>query len=132
MPRCTTSFPRSVEGCLAADPFATADQPAAYAKTRPRGWRDLNETAMHTVRRLGGMTQQQQQQQPAGGYGAGSGAVADARWAQTVTAWVALSRCTRAIVAPIPSAFSDSAAAAAGVPVVGCCSEQRQLLSISK
>ena len=44
-------------------------------------------------------------------------------WAATVTAWLTLARCKRAIVAPVVSRFSDSAAQTAGVPLVGCCSQ---------
>ena len=40
----------------------------------------------------------------------------------TALAWLSLARCTIAIVAPVQSAFSDLAAQAAGVPLVGCCS----------
>ena len=45
----------------------------------------------------------------------------------TIAAWLSLARCRRAIVAPIPSTFSNSAARAAGVPVVGCCTELHKL-----
>ena len=38
-------------------------------------------------------------------------------------AWRALAGCTQAIVAPIHSAFSKSAAQAAGVPLVQCCAQ---------
>jgi len=39
----------------------------------------------------------------------------------TILAWASLARCTKAILSPVPSAFSQSASLAAGVPLVGCC-----------
>ena len=109
--RCArVAFPASIQGCHAGDAvqhealFASADTAVMYgAFSRPAGWTDLNETASisWTAPQLSGDV------------------------GRTVAAWLALARCTRAIVAPIPSAFSDSAAMAAGVPLVGCCQAWR-------
>mmetsp|Transcript_53319 Transcript_53319/g.88552 ORF Transcript_53319/g.88552 Transcript_53319/m.88552 type:complete len:216 (+) Transcript_53319:51-698(+) len=44
------------------------------------------------------------------------------RFDETLLAWWALSRCTRAVVAPIDSSFSYTAAIVGGVPLVRCCS----------
>ena len=98
-------FPRTVDGCQsprAKALFATADTPNLYAHTRRRGWADLNETATQT-------------------WAVKGKAPGDVE--QTVLAWATLARCRRAIVAPVPSAFSDTAALAAGVPLVGCCQQ---------
>ena len=82
--------------------FATSDSPAIYASlTRPRGWTDLNESALHPS-----------------SYGAWPDAMR-----LNLIAWRALAGCTRAIVAPIASAFSKSAAQKAGVPLVQCCAQ---------
>ena len=43
--------------------------------------------------------------------------------ARTVVAFLSLARCTRAIVAPVDSQFSATAALAARVPLAGCCTE---------
>ena len=84
--------------------FATADNVALYSRhTRTLGWKDLGEAAVRTWL-LNSSTER-------------------ATTMATIGAWVALSRCTRAIVAPVPSKFSDSAALAAGVPVLRCCQQ---------
>jgi hypothetical protein len=84
--------------------FATSDDPSLYEKyTREAGWHDLGEQAIRTW--LVNSTNQTPQ------------------IVSTIAAWFALSRCTTAIVAPVRSKFSDSAALVAGVPVVRCCQE---------
>lgn len=94
----------SLEGCgrHRRALFATSDSPAIYASlTRPLGWTDLNESALHPS-----------------SYGAWPDAMR-----LNLIAWRALAGCTRAIVAPIASAFSKSAAQKAGVPLVQCCAQ---------
>lgn len=89
--------------------FATADDPALYTRhTRQLGWRDLGEEATRTwVQRAKRNASTHEQ----------------AATVATVAAWLALTRCKHAIVAPVPSKFSDSAALVGGVPVLRCCQE---------
>lgn len=104
-------FPRwhgRIEGCAhgngTAALFATSDARNIYERTRALGWSDLNESAAQT-------------------------------WAMdgetpllvepTLLAWASLARCRKAIIAPVPSAFSDTAALAANVPLLGCCTALR-------
>jgi hypothetical protein len=101
---CATHPGRVGEGGSTSALFATADDPALYAKhTRPLGWRDLGERAVRTWLL--------------------HNASERASAASTIAAWVGLTRCTRAIVAPVPSKFSDSAALVAGVPLLRCCQQ---------
>jgi hypothetical protein len=87
--------------------FATSDHPPFYrSHTRRLGWSDLDEVASVTWNEGATIPY------PA--------KLADVR--ATALAFVTLSRCRQAIVAPIVSHFSETAAIAAGVPVVGCCS----------
>lgn len=87
--------------------FATADAPHLYRATRPHGWSDLDEEASVT------WNERRTTPYPA--------QLADVP--RTAAAFVALARCTHAIVAPVVSHFSETAAMAAGVPLVGCCDE---------
>jgi hypothetical protein len=109
-------FPLSIEGCPTQGArFSTSDSPLLYAEhTRPRGWFDLGEEATHS------------------GYVGHSASQNNSyhRQALTVAAWFTLARCKRAIVAPVFSKFSDSAADAAGVPVFGCCSILKSRLGV--
>ena len=107
--RCPTqTLAQVVAGCPGTQRFATADAPRLYAQlTRPRGWRDLDEAAS--------VSWNERATTP---YPAQLGDVG-----ATAAAFVSLARCTRAIVAPVASHFSGTAALAAGVPLVGCCSE---------
>ena len=85
--------------------FATSDSPSIYALTRQHGWRDYGE---HAIRTWEGPWL----------------SAAGSRHLLTLTlrSWFALARCAYAIVAPVASSFSLSAAYAANVPVAGCCS----------
>jgi len=97
-------------GCPGEHRFATSDNPAVYRSyTRGLQWSDLDETAS--------VTWNEGRHVP---YPAKLG---DVR--ATAAAFVTLARCQRAIVAPIISHFSETAAIAAGVPLVGCCSMLR-------
>lgn len=93
--------------------FATADSPHLYSTTREIGWHDLGETASVTWNERA-LTPYPVQ-------------LADVR--ATAAAFVALARCRRAIVAPVVSHFSETAALAAGVPIFGCCTEMMAQLS---
>ena len=87
--------------------FATADSPHLYATTRRLGWADLDEQASVTWNERRTID-----------YPAQLGDLA-----RTAAAFVALARCTRAVIAPVVSHFSETASLAAGVPLVGCCEE---------
>lgn len=119
--RCrTVGFPALIRGCSrhvgdavlppAERPmdsmlFASSDSVLMYTSTRQAGWHDLNETAVHAS------------------FGWTRDRLFDLQ--RSIAAWLVLATCTRAIIAPIPSAYSDSAALAAGVPIIGCCQELR-------
>jgi hypothetical protein len=94
-------------GCPGRHRFATSDTPSLYGFTRPLEWSDLNESATIT------WNEAVDADFPA--------PLGDVR--STMLAFVTLSRCRTAIIAPVSSHFSDTAALAAGVPLVGCCSE---------
>ena len=110
--------------------FATADVPGMYAHTRPRGWTDLNEEASMTN---GTSERRMRSERHVRGTKAEADRVvvatdeerelSDDPHVATIAACLGLASCRRAIVAPVPSAFSDSAALAAGVLIVGCCAE---------
>jgi hypothetical protein len=105
-PKSIVTAPASVGGMCAIDSglFATADDAALYSRhTRALGWRDLGETAVRTW--------------------VLTNTSARDSTLSTIAAWVGLTRCTRAIVAPVPSKFSDSAALVAGIPVLRCCQQ---------
>jgi len=102
------AFPAQLRGCpTGLRLYATSDDPAMYSFSRPLGWRDANETATisWTPRARSEVATV-----------LASGPVLD-----TILAWATLARCTKAILSPVPSAFSQSASLAAGVPLVGCC-----------
>ena len=106
--RCASETLAQVISCSGGGRrFATADSPHLYASTRAAGWADLDETAS--------VTWNERAITP---YPVQLGNVAE-----TAAAFVTLARCTRAIVAPVASHFSDTAALAARVPVYGCCSK---------
>jgi len=101
-------LPDSIGACPGDHRFATSDDPSVYRRfTRSLGWSDLDETAVRTVTDLAD----------------GATTNSTTAWAATVMAWMALRSCTRAIVAPVPSQFSHTAALAAGIPVAKCCSQ---------
>ena len=104
------AFSQVIAGCPGTHRFATSDAPRLYKRTRARGWVDLRETAS--------VTWNEGRTTP---YPAPLG---DVR--RTAAAFIALTRCRTAIVAPIMSQFSETAAFAAGVPLVGCCSAVTQ------
>ena len=105
--RCQNeSLSQVVAGCQ-GQRFATADSPHLYPFTRYVGWQDLDETAS--------VTWNERAITP---YPVQLGDVA-----ATAAAFVALTKCRRAIVAPVVSHFSETAALAAGVPLFGCCSQ---------
>lgn len=113
--RCPSeTLDRVIDGCpREARRFATADAPYLYAGyTRPRGWRDIGEHASVTWNERA-ITPYPVQ-------------LGDVR--ATAAAFVALARCTRAIIAPVASHFSETASLAAGVPLYGCCSEMSESL----
>jgi len=98
-------MPQSISRCSSGRRFATSDSPALYTQlTRPRGFVDLNETAA------------------ASKYGS-QDYTDSGLMEKTVLAWLTLTRCRRAIVSPVPSAFSRSAAIVAQVPLLFCCGE---------
>jgi hypothetical protein len=98
------TFPAMLRGCPGTLRFATADAPELYPHTRALGWSDLNETAIMSW--SGGARDRQAVAERAATTATGSSAVL-AGWAATAAAFVALSRCTRAIVAPVESQFSE-------------------------
>ena len=108
--RCPSQPLSKAIACSGGERFATADSPSLYAATRAAGWRDFGETAS--------VTWNERAITP---YPVQLGDVA-----ATAAAFVTLARCRQAIVAPVISHFSETAALAAGVPLFGCCSELAQ------
>ena len=97
------SYPRTIEHCPGAEGarrYAAADAEGTYDATRARGWHDANDSAVGPT-----------------------GDAPAAQVAQTLAARQSLAGCTRGIVAPVPSAFSQSAAIVADVPLVPCCAD---------
>lgn len=92
-----------------------------YVTTRTLGWHDLNETSTRTW--TWARDDEPHVRAPASVDLAGNHHIS------TVAAWFALARCTRAIVAPLASRFSMSAARAAGVPLHGCCADVHTMIS---
>ena len=86
----------------------TSDDPNMYHVTRPRGWTDLNETALVTWNEE-----------------AQGSTSAKVELGRTVLAWFSLARCSKAIIAPVDSSFSNLAAQSANVGFYGCCSAMR-------
>lgn len=111
--RCASqSLEQIARGCGGGGArFATADEPRLYARTRPIGWADLGEVASVTWNEGATIPY------PPGRLGDAQSV------ARTVVAFLSLARCTRAIVAPVDSQFSATAALAARVPLAGCCTE---------
>ena len=106
-------LPLALDGCGGARGlrlFATSDSPNTYSLTRPLGWSDLNETPALTWTWSDG-------QAPL---------AATSALQETARAWWVLANCTRAIVAPMSSAFSIVASLAANVPLHYCCAELQQ------
>lgn len=100
------TFSKVIAGCPGTNRYATADARKLYRRTRAAGWRDLGEEASVTWNEATTTPYPAQ--------------LGDVR--ATAAAFVSLARCRRAIVAPVMSHFSDTAALAANVPLVGCCS----------
>lgn len=111
----------AITGCPGETRYATSDDPAVYARhTRVLRWRDLGETAVHTA---WGSTCRGCRRPGVPDRTNDTLAVDfEEEASRTVGAWLSLARCTRAIVSPIVSAFSDLAARVAGIPIVRCCS----------
>jgi hypothetical protein len=108
------TFENVIAGCPGGEKrFVTADLPELYARTRSTGWADMGEVATVTWNERATTPYPSQ--------------LGDVR--ATAAAFVALARCRRAIVAPVPSQFSITAALAAGVPLFGCCTEAKRLLA---
>ncbi len=113
---CDESPIDAISGCPVGARFATSDSPSIYGTTRRLGWSDLNESALKTW--------EGPWLHPASRAGAEAsrGGTVHEKMKLTVAAWFTLSRCTRAVIAPVRSAFSESAALTANVPYLGCCS----------
>jgi hypothetical protein len=105
--RLTLMPPHSMRRCR------VAAGGAAGGAQRALGWRDLNESATATWTEVDEAEKQR---------AAAEGRYASPALVSTLIAWWTLSRCTVAIVAPVKSTFSATAAVVARVPKVPCCS----------
>lgn len=111
-------FPLSVAGCPGgARRVAVTDHHPLYASTRPLGWTDAGTHAVQTWSNLADRARSRASSQRTGDSNRSLGLVA------TINAWFTIARCKHAVVAPVRSAFSATAADAAGVPIFACCAD---------
>lgn len=113
-------WPQNIDGCPGGRRFVTSDAPSIYATTRQLGWRDLKDAAETTWTEHTQATGREVARRCPG------------RFDQTIAAWWALAQCTRAIIAPIKSTFSETAATAAGVPYVPTCRSLNASRAVSR